>query len=619
MQNKKRKLVYLSDFSKTKTGFGRNAKAVLSYLYSTGKYEIVEYACAPFSFKDERLKSVPWKAYGALPEDPWVLKEVSKNGALEMMTNYGSHFLNEIIETEQPDFFLGVQDFWAFTDVYDNDWWNKIHCALWVTIDSLPIYKDAVENAHKIKNFWVWSKFAENEFKRLGHNHVKTLPGAFDITCFKPLDAKAEIKRKNNIDEDCFIFGFVFRNQTRKLVGTLLEGFADFKKKNPNKKAKVLLHTSWNETWKIPEFIKEFGLDNNDILTTYVCNACGQYTIKNFEKDSETCPKCQSQHSLTTVKTYLGATEQDMNEIFNMIDLYVHPVTSGGLEMPIVESMMAGTPVATVNYSCGEEFCETGHVLKIDHVEYREAYTQFRKAQPLYTSISEIMKWSMENPDTLEEYSKAGTAWASERFAVERICKEIEHWLDTSPEITNRDFKFGRKEGNPNYEFKDIEDDTEWAIDLVRGVFNHEDTAENEGVKKIVKKLQAGESKKSIHEFSIHFAKSINDRKNYNAISTYIKDEDKDFTVFICPNEMDEKLLCIDFVTKLCELEKNLFLICDIYDEEIFSQCGSFRKIPKSEYTVMPEWLESVTNKTRDKVFKKIIYKYGSIFRQLTI
>jgi hypothetical protein len=51
--------------------------------------------------------------------------------------------------------------------------------------------------------------------------------------------------------------------------------------------------------------------------------------------------------------------EAKLNEIYNVIDLYLHPVTSGGLEIPIIENLLAAnallksppspTPIDAVN------------------------------------------------------------------------------------------------------------------------------------------------------------------------------------------------------------------------------------------------------------------------------
>jgi len=41
----KKKILWWSDSSLIYTGFGRNTKEILFYLYKTGKYDLVEYCC----------------------------------------------------------------------------------------------------------------------------------------------------------------------------------------------------------------------------------------------------------------------------------------------------------------------------------------------------------------------------------------------------------------------------------------------------------------------------------------------------------------------------------------------------------------------------------------------
>lgn len=612
MEISKKKILYLSDFSKSKTGFGRNSKAVLSYLHSTGKYEIVEYACSPYSFNDPRLKSLPWKAYGAMPEDEWILHEMSKNEGLDAMVKYGSFFIDDLIQKEKPDFFIGVQDFWAFTDFYDKKWWNKIHCALWITIDSLPIYPEALENASKIKNFWVWSKFAENEFKKLGHDHIKTIPGAFDVSCFRPLENKKDLRSANNIEESCKIFGFVFRNQPRKLIGTLIDAFSLLKKNEA--KAKLLIHTSWNDSgkpcWDIPSFIKEFGVNNEDILTTYVCAACGEYEVRPFSKDVCNCNKCKNRECSTTVKPNIGVSEEKMNEIYNMMDFYIHPVTSGGLEMPIVESLLAGIPVATCNYSCGEEFCEQSFVTTINHTIFREPFSQFKKAQPDPIHICEIMQNVIDEKYDLQTLSKNGRSWAESRFDVKNICSRIEEWIDSSPK-TNYSFSSDENDYDENYPFKDFGNDEEWAADLISNIFKIEN--DKEVIEKIKLKLSSGADRKTIHERSIVNAKMHNQKVKKNLLSTYLPDNLTGLTCFISPNLIEEKLICLDFLRSLTSSEK-IVIVCDEIDSEIFGDLKQFFFVPKSEKTNSPYWMKSLKNSNGDKIFKKVIYKNGNSF-----
>ena len=103
---------------------------------------------------------------------------------------------------------------------------------IWTTLDSLPILPTAVEAAPDVKNFYVWASFAEKEMKRLGHKNVETLHGAVDYENFKPLENRVEIRKKFGL-EDQYVIGFVFKNQLRKSVPNLLQGFKIFKEKNP--------------------------------------------------------------------------------------------------------------------------------------------------------------------------------------------------------------------------------------------------------------------------------------------------------------------------------------------------------------------------------------------------
>ena len=111
----------------------------------------------------------------------------------------------------------------------------KINSIIWTTIDSLPVLPDAIDSAAKSKNYYVWSSFAQKELNNLGYENVKTLHGSIDDSFFykKSFEEKELMRNFFGIPLDSFIIGFVFRNQLRKSVPNLLEGFKKFKKNNP--------------------------------------------------------------------------------------------------------------------------------------------------------------------------------------------------------------------------------------------------------------------------------------------------------------------------------------------------------------------------------------------------
>ena len=57
----KKTVVFHSNHSRIFTGFGKNAKNVLRYLYKTGKYNLIEFANTKAKDAPE-LNTLPWKA-----------------------------------------------------------------------------------------------------------------------------------------------------------------------------------------------------------------------------------------------------------------------------------------------------------------------------------------------------------------------------------------------------------------------------------------------------------------------------------------------------------------------------------------------------------------------------
>ena len=66
--------------------------------------------------------------------------------------------------------------------------------------------------------------------KKLGFDHVKTVHGIVEHEhFFKVEEEKRQQLRKSAKVTDDFVIGFVFRNQLRKSVPNLLDGFKIFK------------------------------------------------------------------------------------------------------------------------------------------------------------------------------------------------------------------------------------------------------------------------------------------------------------------------------------------------------------------------------------------------------
>jgi len=475
---RKKRILIHSNHCKMFTGFGKHKKNLLKYLYNTGKYEIIEFSNG-YPWSSDELQYTPWKSYGSFPDDPEHQKEIANDERKKSTAGYGGEMIDRAIYELKPDIYLGIEDIWGFNGFFEKPWWNKIHCIIHTTLDSLPILPDAVNAASKIKNYFVWASFAEKALHKLGHTHVKTVHGTLDVNNFYrlPDDARSRLRKHFNLEKS-FIIGFVFRNQLRKSVPNLLDGFKMFDEANPSANAKLLLHTFWNEGWDIHRLLKEKDIPLNKVLTTYYCKNCYNYHIKPFQGQILKCDYCQHPNSCETTNIKSGVNEQQLNEIYNLMDVYCHPFTSGGQEIPIQEAKLTELITLVTNYSCGEDSCssESGG-FALDWAEYREPGTQFIKASTLPTSINEKLKMVYEMAfDEKVLLGKKSRNYVINKYSIEIVGKYFEDLFDSFPEV---EFDYEKADMTPNAYFEPDNslNDKEWIESLYENLLKRKDSS----------------------------------------------------------------------------------------------------------------------------------------------
>lgn len=547
---KKKKVFIHTDFALSKTGFGRNAKALLTYLYNTGKYELVNFACGMVdSPNSEDFAKTPWKTIGAITSDQQKLNDInsSTDQKRQRDVSYGSEYINEVIRKEKPDIYIGVQDFWGVDFSIKSTWFKKIPSAIWVTLDSLPIFEAALANADKIDNYWVWSSFAEKELHRLGHKHIKTVHGIVDETYFKRLSDNDRniVRAKNHLDLDRFMIGFVFRNQLRKSVPNLLEGYKKFKDIYPERKTGLLLHTNYAEGWEIPKLVKEYEIDEKEVFTTYVCKECGEYLVSNFQGQGHSCPYCRSEKSFSTTGVNMGVTETQLNEVYNLMDVYCHPFTSGGQEIPIQEAKLTELITLVTNYSCGEECCEEGSAsLPLDWAEYREHGTQFKKASTYADSICEQLNVVYEMPaEERIKWGRQARDWVLSKFSNKVVGGFIENFIDSQPEH-NFDFVESLEDRkDPNAEVPDIENDSDWVKALYKNILKRDVDPTYDGHQYWMSELEKRVSRVDIENYFRDVARKESgemQESEYDISEFLDKDDEGRRIAFVLPgNERD--------------------------------------------------------------------------------
>ena len=598
--NKKKKVLIQTDFSLAKTGFGRNAKTLLKYLYNLNKYDLVHYCCGmPWSHPE--LKRTPWKSIGSLPDTQQELELLNRDPNLARMASYGAHYLDRIIDQEKPDVYIAVQDIWGVDFAIDKPWFNKINSVIWTTLDSLPILDSAISCAPKVKNYWIWSNFATKALNSMGYKHIKTVHGCLESKDFYRLSDfdRKKLRNKYNLPQDAFIIGFVFRNQLRKSVPNLLEGYALWKKENPDiKNTFLLLHTHWGEGWNIHKLCKELNVNPAEVLTTYICKNCGEYEIKNFTGQDLNCKYCGAEKSQTTTNVSIGVTEQQLNEVYNLMDVYCHPFTSGGQEIPIQEAKLTELITLVTNYSCGEEMCEKdAGSIPLEWSEYREHGTEFRKASTYPTSIAKNLNkvYKMSKAEKVEMGKKA-REWTIKNYSVESVGSTIENFIDNC-ENTNFEFSNFQIERNPNAVIPEIKENKDWILYLYHNILCLKNINENDsGFLYWMDQLAKGASRNDVEAYFRKVStEDLNKNKQISFEEILGKDDEGKRVLLVMPESAGDVFMA----TSLLPSIKKMYPEYNIYfatKQEYFSILNGneyiYKTIPYIQQMDNLIWLE---------------------------
>ena len=533
---KKRKILFLTNYCGLFTGFGRHIRSLLSYIYKNypDKYELVLAAEGQYNHNPDFAR-FPWTVRGVLPIDQASQERIKVDPVFAQQATYGQFTIDLIVQDEKPDICVLIQDSWGNNFCKDLEFSKHIPCIYHITIDSLPVLDQAFEVAATTKYYWTWSEFAAKRMReRPGFSHVKTQYSTIDSSDFKPLpnSRKKELRAAYHIPEDAIVFGFVFRNQPRKMVNKLIEGFALFRKANPDKKAFLLLHTSFHEhfdqrvgkqSWDIPRLIKDAGVDFQEVLCTYICRATKEYFLAPFQGEELPNPNNNGSKTLFTVDVVAGVSNDQLSEIYNVMDLYFSPCNSGSQELPNVEAAFCGLPLAVPNYSFGEDIIElnsSAYSIPFDFTH--EINTLFLKAIPRADGIAKIMQdFCLLTHEERKKKGEISREWALKNYDVKINAEKILKAIDEIPPHS-WDFKVDLKRAkNPDYPFPaEIKDEVEFILDLYKNILNvFDETKDTKGCMDWQASLKNGVSREKVYEFFVGVAR--NDNRNAGTKQTF--------------------------------------------------------------------------------------------------
>lgn len=487
----KKTIVIHTDWSKLKTGFSKSKRAILRHLYNIGKYRVVE-AANGMPYDAPELSRMPWEAYGTAPspekqQELANIQDPAQREAHHRIAQYGGFGLEKIIKNVKPDIWVAMQDSWGLDFIPDFKWSKNLKFVPWCTIDSSPLMPAQVDLAAKVDKLYLWASFGVSLYNEKGHFNVEHLYGCVETDKFFPIieEERKKLREKFKID-DCFVGIKVFRNQTRKSIPNLLDGFKLFQSKFPEAKGKLILVTSLKEGWNTPQMIKDRELNNNDILFAHYCRNCQGWEVRPFNGHDLNCPICGAEKTFNTVDIIHGVTDESLNLIYNCADYALGVQNSGGMEIGIsVEAKLAGLPALCTKYSCGEDVVASGRgALPLDYDVYYEFGSSFKKASTCPKSICEKMGivYSMTEEERIKMGAE-GRKYVLENISPEVIGGKLEEVFDVAPFANWDNFSWEPEPKNPSHIPPQGLSPEEFILDIFHNIMGENFDKNNSNIK----------------------------------------------------------------------------------------------------------------------------------------
>jgi glycosyltransferase involved in cell wall biosynthesis len=154
----------------------------------------------------------------------------------------------------------------------------------------------------------------------------------------KDYDYRMAVRDKYKIPKDVFLFGNVNKNQPRKDIGGTLIAFAKFKETLPNSE-------------KVALYLHCYHSDKSGIK---IYNACNRLNLV-----------IGVDVFLPIEERYVHAlyTKEDMNDIYQMLDVFVSTSTAEGWGLTITEAMANGLPIVCGNHTSLTEITDNGKLV----------------------------------------------------------------------------------------------------------------------------------------------------------------------------------------------------------------------------------------------------------------
>lgn len=309
----KGKILMLSDSAVTVTGYATITKNILNGLTDLGwectelSHNFIGQSLPPgLTFKDGSKLKFSLIGTGAKP--------------------YCADLIMPKIAEIQPDIFIVLLDtFMLYPWILDYNF-SPATSIFYYPSDGgggLPL---GCENVLRKFNYSVaMAKFGQEQVKEVHGLDTLFIPHAVDVNNFYPLksEEKQILKTKYGL-QGKFVVGTVARNQGRKMLDRTIKTMAELAKHEPD--IVLFMHTDPDDLAQVSDLrqlIRRYNLENRIIFSG--------------------------------MKYFNGVEYKEMNNIYNVMDVFLLTTSGEGFGVPIIEAMSCGIPTIVTDYTTTKE------------------------------------------------------------------------------------------------------------------------------------------------------------------------------------------------------------------------------------------------------------------------
>lgn len=373
----------ISECGMLPTGFGTVSHNILSRLNADPNFEVRQLALSH--------RGDPEVAKHA----PYIMYPVTRDGS------FGDDVFLPIVNVYKPHIVIPVGDPWMSSYLFSNTQVNgqnirtipieirkNIKIITYYPLDGVKPHAPWIEQMSLADVSVFCAKFAQDAVRAI-NDSIRSIyiPHGVDSKNYCPVSKEQRDsyrKQFNMSGLDPFLVGMVARNQARKDYPQLFRAIAIARKIIPN--LYCYCHAvKVDQGWDLNDLAHQEGVQDRVIFN----------------------------QTLQTPSS--GVSVQEMNLIYNSLDLFVLPTQGEGFGLPLLEAMSCGVPVLTTDYASTADLVKEsggGELIEAAIYHYRGGDHNIKRPITSETHLAGLIIDMWKNKEKRIKYGEAGRKFA---------------------------------------------------------------------------------------------------------------------------------------------------------------------------------------------------------------